>query len=226
MDLFSCAAKLSFAATVSLMVRSSVAAISWCGRLYIVIVSCWSVYSVICTRTWNIVTPSAALRCGSRRVSRIVPRSSCVLSASECRISRGAWIVEATAIGITVIDAQIDIASVPYNRAIEVEDFAIATILVGCEHIAKVAVPTVPIDAIVTARSTDGQQIVEIDLINQLLLYGVQTQLISHLVGQEECFRPCLCITQCVRRYREGNGGYESKNPASHNRNILIVRHV
>ena len=83
MDLFSCAAKLPIAATVSLMVRSSVAAISWCGRLYIVIVSCWSVYSVICTRAWNIVTPSAALRCGSHRVLRIVPSSSSVLSASE-----------------------------------------------------------------------------------------------------------------------------------------------
>jgi len=93
--------------------------------------------------------------------------------------------IEVVAISIAVVDAEVPSACRPVHGTIEVLCHLIAVVLPAVEHVAQTSIAERPAvsEDIVTVKSGD---IVEIDFIHGLVLLVVQTELISHLVGQEQ----------------------------------------
>lgn len=111
------------------------------------------------------------------------------------------------AVGVACVDDETERAAVPVQRVIEIGGGHIQVVLPRTQHKAEVAVATAPVVAVDIATITHAVEIVEIDFVDGLVLFGTEVQLISHLVGQEQGFPLCLGV-----RHSLGGDGHDHQH--------------
>ena len=91
----------------------------------------------------------------------------------------------------------------PDDRTVEPLAGQEAVILPGAEHIAQVAVADVPPEAKHVGPAIEVEQVVEINLIHCLILCCYESELVGHLVTEEEGLVACCGVRHCC-----GGDGY------------------
>ncbi len=86
-----------------------------------------------------------------------------------------------------------------------------AVVLPGAEHIAQVAVADVPPETEDIGAGIEVEQVVEINLIHCLILCCCQSELIGHLVREEEGLVACCGVRHCC-----GGDGYRHHHHHGH----------
>lgn len=90
---------------------------------------------------------------------------------------------------VTTIVARVDIehpaSPTPSDGLVEVYSGDIDTILPCVQHEAQVGVPSVPVHSEHILLIADGEEVVQVDFIDSLILIHCQMQLIRHLVTEE-----------------------------------------
>ena len=86
-----------------------------------------------------------------------------------------------------------------------------AVILPGAEHIAQVAVTDIPPKAENVGAGIEVEQVVEIDLIHCLILCCCESELVGHLVTEEEGLVACGVVRHCC-----GGDGYRHHHHHGH----------
>ena len=94
-----------------------------------------------------------------------------------------------------------------------------AVVLPGAEHIAQVAVANFPPEAEHVGAGIYVEQVVEVDLIHCLILCCCQSELVGHLVCQEESLVACGVVRHCC-----GGDGYRHHHHQGHH--LLHVFYV
>ncbi len=117
---------------------------------------------------------------------------------------------------VACVDAEHPRAPAPHGGLIEVNRCDILAILPRVEHEAQVGVTTVPIDAEHILLVADGEEVVEVDLVDCLILIHRQVQFVRHLVGEEQSFLPCLRKAHCL-------GGYDYRRQHSRHHHLLHI---
>ena len=125
-----------------------------------------------------------------------MPCMSAAIGGIEVRTSE----VEVVTVRITCIDAEVPVACIPVEGAVEVGRCDKGVPLCLQQDVAHIEVTALPIDAIDIVNAGDSHQVVEVDLVGSLILLVRQVQLVSHLVRQEECLVTCLLVTHGMGR--------------------------
>ena len=144
------------------------------------------------------------------------------MSATVGGIEVGSAEVEVVATRIAQVNAEVPVAGIPVERAIEVAGGTEGIPLPRVEDVAEVEVATLPVDAEDIGLARHTHQVVEVDLIGSLVLSVGQVQLVGHLVRQEQCLVAGLLVAHGAGRQREGQHGAECKYFLHHNRKIFI----
>ena len=128
------------------------------------------------------------------RSTYTVPGVCTTIGHIEVRTSE----VEVVAIWVTGIDAEVPVASVPVEGAIEIGGCDKGVPLPVEQDIAQIEVTTLPIGSEHIVASCHTHQVVEVDLISCLVLLISQIQLISHLISEEEGLVAGLLVAHCL----------------------------
>ena len=112
---------------------------------------------------------------------------------------------EIVTVWIAGVDAEVPVACVPVEWAVEVAGGDVCLPLCVEQNVAQVAVAALPVVAIDIVITRYTHQIVEVDLVGGLILLVGEVQLVSHLVGQKQCLVASLFVTHCLARccYRQ-----------------------
>ena len=94
--------------------------------------------------------------------------------------------VEVVAMGIAGVDAEVPVAGLPVERAIEVTGCEEGVPLPVEQDVTQVEVTALPIGAEHVSAAGHTHQIVEVDLIRGLILLVRQVEFVGHLVCQEQ----------------------------------------
>jgi hypothetical protein len=149
------------------------------------------VHAIVCS-VWGTIVVAVSVIVTVSTVT--MPGMSATIGGIEVRTTE----VEVVTMGVTEVDAEVPVACVPVEWAIEI---------VGCheciplpveQDIAQIEVTALPIDTIHIVAAGYTHQIVEIDLVCGLVLLISQIQLIRHLVGQEQGLVASLLVAHCV----------------------------
>ena len=127
----------------------------------------------------------------------VMPAVSAVIDVVEMRASE----VEVVAVGVSGVDAEVPVAGVPVEGAVEIGGGTEGPVLPVEQDIAHVHVAVVPVGSVEVGLCVDAQQVVEVDLVGCLVLVFGQVELVSHFVGQEQRLLTGLLIAHCVSRY-------------------------
>ena len=111
---------------------------------------------------------------------------------------------EVVTMRIAGIDAEVPVASLPVQGAIEITCCQVGLILPVEQYVAQVEISLCPVDTIEVCLGVYAHQVVEVDFICCLILLFGKIELIGHLVGQEQCLLASLLITHSIGRHREG----------------------
>jgi len=111
-----------------------------------------------------------------------MPRMSATIGDIEVRTSE----VEVVAMRIAGIDAEVPVAGLPVEGAIEIGGCQEGVPLPVEKNITQVKVTTLPVNTEYIVATSHTHQIVEIDLIASLVLLVGEVELIGHLIGQEQ----------------------------------------
>ena len=145
-------------------------------------------YMVIAVRTIVVaVTVIVAV------ISMAMPGMPSAIGYIEVRISE----VEIITVRVAEIDAEVPVASLPVQRAVEIGCCHKGVPLPVVEDIAHVEVTTLPVGAEHVCAPSDTHEVVEVDLVRSLILLFGQIQLVRHLVGEEQGLVTGLLITHC-----------------------------
>ena len=135
-------------------------------------------------------------------VASVIPTSAAVhpptVTASVHGIEVRKSEVEVVAVGVAGIDAEMPVASVPVERAIEIGGSQIGFILPVKKDITQVEVTLCPICSIEVCLRVDTHQIVEVDLVCGLVLLLGEVEFIGHLVSEEQGLLAGLLVTHCA----------------------------
>ena len=119
---------------------------------------------------------------------------------------------------IASIDPEVPEASIPVQRPIEIGGGTEQAPLPAVKHEIEIGIASLPVRAKDIATSCDPHQIVEIDFVGSLVLRIRQVQLVSHLVGEEQGFSPCLLVTHRICLACQCQHGKKCKQYFLHNR--------
>ena len=146
----------------------------------------------------------AARCCGTVELaSGIVAVVTYVMSATEAVVD-SRTVVEEIALGVAVSNDEAErVAAHPGHRTIEIGYAGVEFPLPEAKHVAQVCITTHPIDAVEVGDVVDPQEVVEVDLVDGLVLRDAESELIGHLVGEEEGFLASLGEAHCC-----GGGDY------------------
>jgi len=125
-----------------------------------------------------------------------------VVSSSVNTESVRTGAIEVIAVSIASVDWVVPSAASPCQRAIEVVEPNVDTILIVGENIAKVCVAAAPPCAVKVTVVVDAEQIVQVHLVGQFILLFGQVEFVCHLVGEEEGLTLCFVDWQGVHRQR------------------------
>ena len=130
-----------------------------------------------------------------------VPGVCTTISSIEHRTSKE----EVVTVRIAGIDAEMPVACVPVEWAVEVAGSYVCLPLCVEQNVAQVAIAALPVVAIDIVIARHTHQVVEVDLIGGLILLVGKVQLVSHLIGQEQGLVASLFVTHCLARccYRQ-----------------------
>ena len=123
-----------------------------------------------------------------------VPGMAATIGGIEVRTSE----VEIVTIRIAGIDAEVPVACLPVERAVEIAGGDECLPLPIEEDITQVEVTTLPIGAEHVVAASHTHEVVEIDLVGGLILLVGEVELVGHLVGQEQSLIAGLLETHCV----------------------------
>ena len=162
-------------------------------------VSAW-MSSVVSSRmsTW-VITDSSGVRTVD---GPVVVSVDAVVSSSVNTESVRTGAIEVIAVSIASVDWVVPSAASPCQRAIEVVEPNVDTILIVGENIAKVCVAAAPPCAVKVTVVVDAEQIVKVHLVGQFILLFGQVEFVCHLVGEEEGLTLCFVDWQGVHRQR------------------------
>ena len=102
--------------------------------------------------------------------------------------------VEVVAMRIAGVDAEVPVAAIPVQWAVEIGGCTEGIPLPLVEDITQVEVPALPIDAKHIVVTGHSHQVVQVDLVGCLILGIAQVQFVCHLVGQEQGLVACLLV--------------------------------
>ena len=120
---------------------------------------------------------------------------------------------------IAGVDGEGPATSAPDDGTVEPLTGHEAVVLPGAEHIAQVAVANLPPEAEHVGAGIYVEQVVEVDLIHCLILCCCQSELVGHLVCQEERLVACGVVRHCC-----GGDGYRHHHHQGHH--LLHVFYV
>ena len=126
-----------------------------------------------------------------------------VVASSIYRISVRTCPVVVAAVGIASVDRVVPSSSSPSQRTVEVVQPHVAVPLVSAEHVPEVGVAAAPPASVEVALVVHAEQVVEVDLVCQFILFVVEVELVCHLVGEEQGFALCHVDRKCC-----GGDGY------------------
>ena len=109
------------------------------------------------------------------------------------------------------VDGERPATSAPDDGTVEPLTGHDAVVLPGAEHIAQVAVANFPPKTEHVGAGIYVEQVVEIDLIHCLILCCCQSELVGHLVCQEERLVACGVVRHCC-----GGDGYRQHHHQGH----------
>ena len=117
---------------------------------------------------------------------------------------------EVVAVRIAGIHSEVPETVAPRQGTIEIGGGTERSPLPFQQHVAQVAIATLPVAAIHIVIGGHPHQVIQIDFVGGLVLLVRQVQLISHLVRQEQCLVASLLITHCLAHsgYRQHHQGY------------------
>lgn len=105
---------------------------------------------------------------------------------------------EVVAVWIAGIDAEMPIATVPIERAVEVAGGTVGPVLPVEKDVAQVKVTLSPVVTVEVIIVINAHQVVKVHFIGGFILVVCQVEFISHLVGEEESLLPSLFITHRI----------------------------
>ncbi len=129
--------------------------------------------------------------------------------------------VEIVAVWVAGIDAEVPVACIPEERAVEIGGCTEHVPLPGEQNIAEVQVAALPVGAEHIILAGDAHEVVEIYFVGCLVLSIAQVQLVGHLVGEEEGLVACLFVGHCICLYCYRQHGNQGKHHLLHSRMLL-----
>ena len=120
----------------------------------------------------------------------VAPAVSAAIGHIEMRVSE----IEVVAMRIAGIDAEVPVACLPVEWAIEIRGGTEQIPLPAIEDITDIQVATLPVQSKHVALTGDAHQIIQVNLIGSLILCVRQVQLIGHLVRQEKGLSASLFV--------------------------------
>ncbi len=146
-------------------------------------------------------TRSAFSGAWTAEVTSVIPASATVHVPAVCTvvhgIEGGASEEEIVAARVSGVDAEVPVASVPVERAVEVTGFYISAVLPVQKDVAQVQVALSPVCAVQVVIAVDAHQVVEVHLVCCFVLFVGKVQFVSHLVCQEEGLLASLFVAHC-----------------------------
>ena len=126
---------------------------------------------------------------------------------------------------IATIDAEVPIACIPVEWAIEVAGCYVGVPLPVEQDIAEIEIPALPVGTEHISATCYPHQVVEVDFVSCFVLLVSQIQLVCHLVGEEQGLATGLLVAHCTCCHRCGQHHHQCEKHLLHNRIILIVQH-
>ena len=130
---------------------------------------------------------------------------------------------EIVTLPITVENREVPTTLIPANGPEEIVDGFIQCVLPIKQDEAQIRVTVVPITAVAVRRSSDAHQIVEVDLISPVILFGGQIQLIGHLIRQEPGTLPRFLVVHGPPHRDGQQRGQQDKHITLHS-NVFLRR--
>ena len=150
-----------------------------------------------------------------------VPGMSSTIGGIEVRTSEE----EIVTMRIAAIDAEVPVACLPVEWAIEVAGCQVGVPLPVEQDIAEIEISALPIGAEHVSATSYTHQVVEVDFVSCFVLLISQIQLVCHLVGEEQGLATGLLVAHCTCCHRCGQHHHQCEKHLLHNRIILIVQH-
>jgi len=174
-------------------------------------------YMMVSGATWR-RSPATAMIPGATAV--VVPAVTTIVAIVEV------WATEIIVVAIRIagIDAEMPVACLPVEWAIEVAGCAIGRILPVEQNITEVKVTVRPVGSIQVVVRVDTHQIVEVYLVGGLVLILCEVQLVCHLVRKEQGLLTCLLVAHGIGRYCHHEQCCQGKYKLLHNRMYLMVK--
>ena len=122
-----------------------------------------------------------------------MPGMTSAIGHIEVRISE----VEIVTVRVAEIDAEVPVACLPVEWAVEIGGCHKGVPLPVVEDIAHVEVTTLPVGAEHICTPCDTHEVVEVDLVRSLILLFGQIQFVRHLVGEEQGLVAGLLVAHC-----------------------------
>ena len=144
------------------------------------------------------------------------------MSTSIGGIEMWASEVEVVTPRVVAIDAEVPIACLPVEWAIEIGGCDECVPLPVEQNVAQIEVTALPIGTKHVVTPCYTHQIVEIDFVCSFVLFVCQVQLIRHLVGEKQGLVAGLLIAHGVCRNAECQHGQQCEKHLLHNRIIFI----
>ena len=130
--------------------------------------------------------------------------------------------VEVVTMRIAEIDAEVPVACLPVERAVEVTGCHEGVPLPVEEDITQVEITALPVGAEYVCPSCDSHEVVEVNLVGGLVLFIGQVQFVGHLICQEQGLVASLLVTHgvCI----DANGHHhQCEKQLLHNRIVYMV---
>jgi len=105
--------------------------------------------------------------------------------------------VEIVTVRVAEIDAEVPVACLPVEWAVEIGGCHKGVPLPVVEDITHVEVTTLPVGAEHICAPCDTHEVVEVDLVRSLILLFGQIQFVRHLVGEEQGLVAGLLVAHC-----------------------------
>ena len=126
--------------------------------------------------------------------STSVPAVVTTIGGPEGRASE----IEIVAVRIACIDAEMPVARLPVERAIEIGGIEECAVLPVEKYVTDVEISACPVFAIEVVGRGDAHEVVEVDLIASLILFFREIEFICHLVGKKQSLLTSLFVTHCL----------------------------
>jgi hypothetical protein len=132
----------------------------------------------------------------------VIPRATTIvmpsMSASIGYIEMRTTEIEVITMRIACIDAEVPVATLPPQWAIEIACCAESLILPVEKNISQIHITMNPIVRKNIVICIYTQEIVEIHLICSLILLFIEVKLICHLICKEQSLLASLLVTHCI----------------------------